>query len=65
MDIYLLDWANLLLRWLHVITAIAWVPFGSLNTGFGLPFSSFSGNRLRLRAIVYLLLLRTDFLDTG
>ncbi len=25
MDSYLLDWANLLLRWLHVITAIAWV----------------------------------------
>ncbi|MBL8329042.1 MAG: urate hydroxylase PuuD [Rubrivivax sp.] len=25
MDVYLLDWANLLLRWLHVITAIAWV----------------------------------------
>jgi len=25
MDTYLLDWANLLLRWLHVITAIAWV----------------------------------------
>jgi uncharacterized membrane protein len=25
MDAYLLDWANLLLRWLHVITAIAWV----------------------------------------
>ncbi len=25
MDIYLLDWANLLLRWLHVITAIAWI----------------------------------------
>ena len=25
MDMYLLDWANLLLRWLHVITAIAWV----------------------------------------
>lgn len=24
-DTYLLDWANLLLRWLHVITAIAWV----------------------------------------
>ena len=24
-DAYLLDWANLLLRWLHVITAIAWV----------------------------------------
>ncbi len=23
--IYLLDWANLLLRWLHVITAIAWI----------------------------------------
>ncbi|MEY2689160.1 MAG: hypothetical protein RL375_3358 [Pseudomonadota bacterium] len=25
MDTYLLDWANLLLRWLHVITAIAWI----------------------------------------
>jgi uncharacterized membrane protein len=25
MEAYLLDWANLLLRWLHVITAIAWV----------------------------------------
>ena len=25
MQTYLLDWANLLLRWLHVITAIAWV----------------------------------------
>jgi len=25
MDVYLLDWANLLLRWLHVVTAIAWV----------------------------------------
>ena len=25
MDLYLLDWANLLLRWAHVITAIAWV----------------------------------------
>ena len=25
MDTYLLDWANLLLRWVHVITAIAWV----------------------------------------
>jgi len=25
MDVYLLDWANLLLRWAHVITAIAWV----------------------------------------
>ncbi|NCT85605.1 MAG: urate hydroxylase PuuD [Comamonadaceae bacterium] len=25
MDIYLLDWANLLLRWLHVITVIAWI----------------------------------------
>src|SRR4051812_20581017 len=22
---YLLDWANLLLRWLHVITGIAWI----------------------------------------
>jgi uncharacterized membrane protein len=25
MESYLLDWANLLLRWVHVITAIAWV----------------------------------------
>jgi len=25
MDPYLLDWANLLLRWLHVITAVAWI----------------------------------------
>ena len=25
MESYLLDWANLLLRWTHVITAIAWV----------------------------------------
>ena len=25
MESYILDWANLLLRWLHVITAIAWV----------------------------------------
>ena len=25
MDTYLLDWANLLLRWAHVVTAIAWV----------------------------------------
>jgi len=25
MESYLLDWANFLLRWLHVITAIAWV----------------------------------------
>jgi hypothetical protein len=25
MEAYLLDWVNLLLRWLHVITAIAWI----------------------------------------
>ena len=25
MEGYILDWANLLLRWLHVITAIAWI----------------------------------------
>jgi len=24
-DIYLIDWASLLLRWLHVITAVAWI----------------------------------------
>lgn len=24
-DAYLLDWANLLLRWLHVVAAIAWI----------------------------------------
>ena len=25
MDAYLLDWLNLLLRWVHVITVIAWI----------------------------------------
>src|SRR6478735_794354 len=25
MESYLLDWANLLLRWAHVVTAIAWI----------------------------------------
>ena len=25
MDSYLLDWVNLLLRWLHVIVGIAWI----------------------------------------
>ena len=25
MDVYLLDWANLLLRWLHVMVAISWI----------------------------------------
>ena len=25
MEGYLLDWVNLLLRWTHVITAIAWI----------------------------------------
>ena len=25
MDAYLLDWVNLLLRWAHVIVAIAWI----------------------------------------
>ena len=25
MESYLLDWANLLLRWLHLITGIAWI----------------------------------------
>ncbi len=25
MESYLLDWANLLLRWLHIVTAIAWI----------------------------------------
>ena len=25
MDAYLLDWVNLLLRWAHIITAIAWI----------------------------------------
>ena len=25
MDTYLLDWANLLLRWAHVVVAIAWI----------------------------------------
>ncbi len=25
MDTYLIDWANLLLRWLHIITGVAWI----------------------------------------
>jgi len=25
MEIYLLDWANLLIRWLHLITGVAWI----------------------------------------
>ena len=25
MESYILDWANLLLRWVHVITAMAWI----------------------------------------
>ncbi|MEG7685985.1 urate hydroxylase PuuD, partial [Listeria monocytogenes] len=25
MESYYLDWANLLLRWVHVITAVAWI----------------------------------------
>ena len=25
MDAYVLEWVNLLLRWAHVITAIAWI----------------------------------------
>ena len=25
MEAYLLDWANLLVRWLHVIAGIAWI----------------------------------------
>ena len=25
MEAYLLDWANLLMRWLHLITGIAWI----------------------------------------
>ena len=25
MDAYLLDWASMLLRWAHVVTAIAWI----------------------------------------
>ncbi|MEO8807313.1 MAG: urate hydroxylase PuuD, partial [Burkholderiaceae bacterium] len=25
MDAYVLDWVNLLLRWTHVIVAIAWI----------------------------------------
>ena len=25
METYLLEWANLLLRWAHVVTAVAWI----------------------------------------
>jgi len=27
MESYIFDWLNLLLRWLHVITGIAWIGF--------------------------------------
>ena len=41
MDAYLLDWVNLLLRWAHVITAIAWIGssfyFVLLDNGLSKP----------------------------
>ncbi|WP_174548670.1 urate hydroxylase PuuD, partial [Azohydromonas lata] len=45
MDIsYLVDWANLLLRWAHVITAIAWIGasfyFVMLDNSLGAPTHS-------------------------
>jgi len=33
MEGYILDWANLLLRWLHVIVAIAWIGSSSTSSG--------------------------------
>jgi uncharacterized membrane protein len=41
MDAYLLDWVNLLLRWAHVITGIAWIGasfyFVLLDNSLGVP----------------------------
>ena len=43
MDSYFLDWANLLLRWAHVVTAIAWIGasfyFVLLDNSLGKPDS--------------------------
>jgi uncharacterized membrane protein len=43
MEAYLLDWVNLLLRWVHVITAIAWIGssfyFGFLDNNLQKPNS--------------------------
>ncbi|KAI1692047.1 hypothetical protein Ddc_23890 [Ditylenchus destructor] len=45
MDSYLLDWANLLLRWLHVIAAIAWIGASFLLRLVGQPPAQAAGPR--------------------
>lgn len=49
MEAYLLDWANLLLRWLHLITGIAWIGasfyFVMLDTSLKPPAKAADGVR--------------------
>ena len=49
MDAYLLDWLNLLLRWAHVITGIAWIGasfyFVSLDNSLTPPLDPKDGNK--------------------
>ena len=54
MDPYLLDWANLLLRWAHVITSIAWIGssfyFVMLDNSLTPPDSRF-GDELKNKGV--------------
>jgi uncharacterized membrane protein len=54
MDAYLLDWLNLLLRWAHVITAIAWIGssfyFVLLDNSLSAPDETF-GTDLKAKGV--------------
>ncbi len=54
MDAYLLDWLNLLLRWAHVITAIAWIGssfyFVLLDNSLSVPDEKF-GTELKAKGV--------------
>jgi len=49
METYLLDWANLLVRWLHLITGVAWIGasfyFVMLDTSLRKPVKTEDGER--------------------
>ncbi len=49
METYLLDWVNLLVRWLHLITGVAWIGasfyFVMLDTSLRKPVKSADGDR--------------------
>jgi len=55
MDAYLLDWVNLLLRWAHVITAIAWIGssfyFVLLDNSLSKPTSENFGDELKSKGV--------------